>query len=327
VQPLRNFPEPLLEVEDLRTYFFTRRGVVKAVDGVSFSVAPGETLGIVGESGSGKTMTSLSLLRLVPPGGKVVGGKMLFEGTDLLKLSDNEMREFRGSKLSMILQDPMASLNPVYTVGEQVAEPLRQHQHLAGKSLWDQVTEALRLLRIPSPRERMQNYPHQMSGGMRQRVVGGIAISCMPKLIIADEPTTALDATIQAQYLALLKEIQRKTNVAIIFVSHDFGIVSRMCDRVAVMYAGKIVETATVGELFNNPRHPYTIGLVNSVPRLDRKVERLASIEGQPPSLLNLPPGCRFAPRCYAAFDKCREEEPPSFEAGPDHSASCWRVA
>jgi len=326
VQPLRNWPAPLLEVEDLRTYFYTRRAVVKAVDGVSFSVAPGETLGIVGESGSGKTMTSLSLLRLIPQGGKIVDGKILFEGTDLLKLNDAEMREFRGSQISMILQDPMASLNPVYTVGEQVAEPLRQHQHLSGKSLWDQVTEALRLLRIPSPRERLQNYPHQMSGGMRQRVVGGIAISCRPKLIIADEPTTALDATIQAQYLALLKEVQRETNVAIIFVSHDFGIVSRMCDRVAVMYAGKIVETATVGELFSNPRHPYTIGLVNSVPRLDRKVERLASIEGQPPALLNLPPGCRFAPRCYAAFEKCREEEPPSFEAGPDHSASCWRV-
>src|SRR5438067_7775236 len=275
-------PQPLLEVENLRTYFYTRRGVVKAVDGVSFSVMPGETLGIVGESGSGKTITSLSLLRLVPqPGGKIVGGKILFEGVDLLHLSEDEMRDYRGSKISMILQDPMASLNPVYTIGEQVAEPLRQHQHLWGKALWDQVTEALRLLRIPSPRERLRNYPHEMSGGMRQRVVGGIAMSCRPKLIIADEPTTALDATIQAQYLALLKDLQRQTNVSIIFVSHDFGVVSRMCDRVAVMYAGKIVETATTGELFANPRHPYTIGLVNSIPRLDRKVERLASIEGQ----------------------------------------------
>jgi oligopeptide/dipeptide ABC transporter ATP-binding protein len=224
----------------------------------------------------------------------------------------------------MIMQDPMASLNPVYTIGDQVAEPLRQHQHLSGKTLWERATEALRLLRIPSPRERLQNYPHQMSGGMRQRVVGGIAISCMPKLIIADEPTTALDATIQAQYLALLKDVQRQTNVAMIFVSHDFGIVARMCDRVAVMYAGQIVETATVRELFANPRHPYTIGLVNSVPRLDRKVERLASIEGQPPALLNLPPGCRFAPRCYAAFDRCGAYEPPSFEAGNDHFAACW---
>src|SRR5262245_10891599 len=320
--------EPLLQVEDLRTYFFTRRGVVKAVDGVSFSVAPGETLGIVGESGSGKTMTSLSLLRLVPqPGGRIVGGEVLFDGVDLLKLSESEMREYRGSQISMIMQDPMASLNPVYTVGEQVAEPLRQHQHLAGKALWDKATEALRLLRIPSPRERLRSYPHQMSGGMRQRVVGGIAISCMPKLIIADEPTTALDATIQAQYLALLKDLQRQTNVAMLFVSHDFGIVARMCDRVAVMYAGKIVETATVRQLFSNPRHPYTIGLVNSVPRLDRKEERLASIEGQPPALLNLPQVCRFAPRCYAVFDRCLQEEPPSIEAGPEHFASCWRVS
>jgi oligopeptide/dipeptide ABC transporter ATP-binding protein len=320
--------QPLLEVEDLRTYFFTRRGVVKAVDGVSFTVAPGETLGIVGESGSGKTITSLSLLRLVPqPGGKIVGGKMLFEGVDLLQLSEDQMRDYRGSKLSMILQDPMASLNPVYTVGEQVAEPLRQHQGLTGKALWDQVTEALRLLRIPSPRERLRNYPHQMSGGMRQRVVGGIAISCLPKLIIADEPTTALDATIQAQYLAHLKELQRQTNFAMIFVSHDMGIVARMCDKVAVMYAGKIVETAPVRDLFKNPQHPYTIGLLNSVPRVDRKIERLASIEGQPPLLLDLPPGCRFAPRCYAVFDRCREEEPPRVEAGEEHVAACWRVA
>jgi oligopeptide/dipeptide ABC transporter ATP-binding protein len=321
-------PRPLLEVEDLRTHFFTRRGVVKAVDGVSFSVMPGETLGIVGESGSGKTMTSLSLLRLVPqPGGRIVGGKILFDGVDLLQLSEAEMREYRGSQISMILQDPMASLNPVYTVGEQVAEPLRQHQNLGGKNLWDQVTEALRLLRIPSPRERLRNYPHEMSGGMRQRVVGGIAISCQPRLIIADEPTTALDATIQAQYLALLKEVQRQTNVAIVFVSHDFGVVSRMCDRVAVMYAGRIIETASVRELFSNPQHPYTIGLVNSVPRLDRKVERLASIEGQPPALLNLPPGCRFAPRCYAALDICREEDPPTRQPAPAHLATCWRVS
>jgi oligopeptide/dipeptide ABC transporter ATP-binding protein len=271
-------------------------------------------------------MTSMALLRLIPPGGKIVSGKVLFEGVDLLKLSEEKMRAYRGSKLSMIMQDPMASLNPVYTIGDQVAEPLKQHQHLSGKTLWDKATEALRLLRIPSPRERLQNYPHQMSGGMRQRVVGGIAISCMPRLIIADEPTTALDATIQAQYLALLKDVQRQTNVAMIFVSHDFGIVARMCDRVAVMYAGKIVETATVRELFSNPQHPYTIGLVNSVPRLDRKVERLASIEGQPPALLNLPPGCRFAPRCYAAFDRCRVQEPPSLEAGDEHFASCFLV-
>jgi oligopeptide/dipeptide ABC transporter ATP-binding protein len=221
----------------------------------------------------------------------------------------------------------MASLNPVYTVGEQVAEPIRQHQHLSGKKLWDEVTEALRLLRIPSPRERLRNYPHQMSGGMRQRVVGGIAISCLPKLIIADEPTTALDATIQAQYLKLLKDLQKQTNVAIIFVIHDFGVVASMCDRVAVMYAGQIIETADVHELFRNPRHPYTIGLVNSVPRLDRKVERLASIEGQPPSLVDLPPGCRFAPRCGEVVERCWRDLPGPIQVGAHHTASCWRAA
>ncbi len=317
----------LLQVENLQTSFFTRRGVVKAVDGVSFSLGEGETLGIVGESGSGKTMTGLSLLRLVPqPGGKIVGGKVIFEGTNLLELSERALRTYRGGKISMILQDPMASLNPVFTIGEQVAEPLRQHQGLSGKRLRDKAIEALRLLQIPSPEARLRNYPHQMSGGMRQRVVGGIAISCRPQLIIADEPTTALDATIQAQYLALLKDVQRQTNVAMIFISHDFGIVAKMCDRVAVMYAGKIVETAGVKELFDNPKHKYTIGLLDSVPRLDRKVDRLASIEGQPPDLLNLSGGCRFAPRCASVFEPCREQ-PPTVQVGDEHFAACWRVA
>ena len=325
---LQTSSAPLLQVEDLQTYFFTRRGVVKAVDGVSFSVAPGETLGIVGESGSGKTMTSLSLLRLVPqPGGKIVGGKVLFEGVDLLKLSEADMRDYRGAKISMILQDPMASLNPVYTVGEQVAEPLRQHQKLRGQALWSKVIDALRLLRIPAPQARLRNYPHQMSGGMRQRVVGGIAISCRPQLIIADEPTTALDATIQAQYLALLKDVQRQTNVGMIFVSHDLSVIGRMCDRVAVMYAGKIVETAGVRELFNHPKHPYTAALLASVPRLDQKVERLASIEGQPPALIDLPPGCRFAPRCTLADERCTREDPPRVQVGEKHFASCWRAS
>jgi len=325
---LQTSSAPLLQVEDLQTYFFTRRGVVKAVDGVSFSVAPGETLGIVGESGSGKTMTSLSLLRLVPqPGGKIVGGKVLFEGVDLLKLSEADMRDYRGAKISMILQDPMASLNPVYTVGEQVAEPLRQHQKLRGQALWSKVIDALRLLRIPAPQARLRNYPHQMSGGMRQRVVGGIAISCRPQLIIADEPTTALDATIQAQYLALLKDVQRQTNVGMIFVSHDLSVIGRMCDRVAVMYAGKIVETAGVRELFNHPKHPYTAALLASVPRLDQKVERLASIEGQPPALIDLPPGCRFAPRCALADERCTREDPPRVQVGEKHFASCWRAS
>jgi len=317
----------LLQVENLQTHFFTRRGIVKAIDGVTFHVAQGETLGIIGESGSGKTVTSLSILRLVPkPGGRIVGGKIIFDGKDILKLSDVEMRSYRGKRISMILQDPVASLNPVYTIGEQVAEPVRQHQGLRGKALRDTVISALRLLQIPSPESRLRDYPHQMSGGMRQRVVGGIAISCRPELLIADEPTTALDATIQAQYLALLRHIQRQTNVSIIFITHDFGIVARMCDRVAVMYAGKVVETADTKELFDNPRHPYTVGLLNSVPRLDRKVERLCSIEGQPPTLLNPLPGCGFAPRCGSAYAPCYREYPPELRVGGEHFASCWRL-
>jgi oligopeptide/dipeptide ABC transporter ATP-binding protein len=317
----------ILKVEDLRTYFFTRRGVVKAIDGVSFYVEEGETLGIVGESGSGKTVTSLSILRLVQkPAGKIVGGKIIFDGKDLMELSEEEMRSYRGRMISMILQDPMASLNPVYTIGDQVAEPVRLHQRLQGKKIKEAVISALRMLKIPSPEIRLRDYPHQMSGGMKQRVGGAIAISCHPRLLIADEPTTALDATIQAQYLALLKDIQRQTNVAIIFITHDFGIVAKMCHRVAVMYAGKIVETAATRELFKNPKHPYTSALLNSVPRLDRKVDRLYSIEGQPPQLMNLPPGCRFYPRCPVATDICREQQPPEVEIGDGHFASCWRL-
>jgi len=317
----------ILKVEDLCTYFFTRRGVVKAIDGVSFYVQEGETLGIVGESGSGKTVTSLSILRLVEkPAGKIVGGKIIFDGKNLLELSEEEMRSYRGKMISMILQDPMASLNPVFTVGDQVAEPVQLHQRLQGKKVKEAVISALRMLKIPSPETRLRDYPHQMSGGMKQRVGGAIAISCHPKLLIADEPTTALDATIQAQYLALLRDIQRQTNVAIIFITHDFGIVAKMCHRVAVMYAGKIVETAATRELFDTPKHPYTSALLNSVPRLDRKDDRLYSIEGQPPQLMNLPPGCRFHPRCPVAIDICSEQQPSEVEIGDGHFASCWRL-
>jgi len=317
----------ILKVEDLRTYFFTRRGVVKAIDGVSFHVQEGETLGIVGESGSGKTVTSLSVLRLVQkPAGKIVGGKIIFDGKDLMELTEVEMRSYRGRMISMILQDPMASLNPVYTIGDQVAEPVKLHQRLHGKKVKEAVISALRMLQIPSPEIRLRDYPHQMSGGMKQRVGGAIAISCHPRLLIADEPTTALDATIQAQYLALLKDIQRQTNVAIIFITHDFGIVAKMCHRVAVMYAGKIVETAETRKLFETPKHPYTVALLNSVPRLEKKVDRLYSIEGQPPQLMNLPPGCRFQPRCPMAIDICREQQPAEVETGDGHFASCWRL-
>ena len=317
----------LLQVEDLRTSFFTRAGEVKAVDGVSFYVREGETFGIVGESACGKTVTALSILRLLPePAGRIVGGKVILDGTNLLELSKKEMREYRGRMISMILQDPMTSLNPVYTIGDQIAESVRLHQKLPENMVEQEVISALRLLQIPSPETILREYPFQMSGGMRQRVVGAIAMSCYPRLLIADEPTTALDATIQAQYLDLFKEVQQQTNVAIIFITHDFGVIASMCHRVGVMYAGRIVETAATSTIFKEPKHPYTSALINSVPRLDRKDDRLYSIEGQPPSLMNLPPGCRFAPRCPDAKEVCREQQPPEVKISDGHSVSCWRV-
>ena len=320
--------EIILQVEDLRSYFFTRQGVVKAVDGISFYVREGETFGIVGESGCGKTVTGLSLLRLLPePAGKIVGGKIILDGTNIMELSKKEMREYRGKMISMILQDPMTSLNPVYTVGDQIAESVQLHQGIRDDEIVDErVISALRLLEIPAPEVRVHDYPFQMSGGMRQRVVGAIAMSCYPRLLIADEPTTALDATIQAQYMALFKDIQKQTDVAIIFITHDFGVIATMCNRVAVMYAGKIVETATTRDIFKAPRHPYTSALIHSVPHLDRKDERLYSIEGQPPSLMDLPPGCRFAPRCSDTQTVCQEEEPPEVKIDDEHTVSCWKV-
>jgi len=317
----------ILQVEDLHTSFFTRAGEVKAVDGVSFYVREGETFGLAGESGCGKSVTALSILRLLPePAGQIIGGKIILDGTNLLELDKKEMRAYRGKMISMILQDPMTSLNPVFTIGNQIAESVRLHQGLRDEKAEEEVVSALRLLNIPSPETILGEYPFQMSGGMRQRVVGAIAMSCYPRLLIADEPTTALDATIQAQYMALFKDVQKKTNVAIIYITHDFGVIAQMCHRVAVMYAGKIMETATTRELFEAPKHPYTSALINSVPRLDRKDERLYSIEGQPPSLMNLPPGCRFAPRCPIAKAVCREQEPPEVKISSGHSVSCWRV-
>jgi oligopeptide transport system ATP-binding protein len=317
----------VLQVEDLHTSFFTRVGEVKAIDGVSFYVREGETFGIVGESGCGKTVTGLSIIRLLPePVGQIVGGKIILDGTNLLELSNQEMREYRGRMISMILQDPMTSLNPVYTIGDQIAESVRLHQGLRGEMVNQEVISALRLLKIPSPEVLLGDYPFQMSGGMRQRVVGAIAMSCRPRLLIADEPTTALDATIQAQYMALFKDVQKKTNVSIIFITHDFGVIAQMCHRVGVMYAGKILETADTSTIFKAPKHPYTSALINSVPRLDRKDKRLYSIEGQPPSLVDLPPGCRFYPRCPIAKDICRQQEPPEVEVGDGHSVSCWGV-
>jgi oligopeptide/dipeptide ABC transporter ATP-binding protein len=319
---------PLLEVKDLRTWFFTRWGVVKAVDGVSFTLGASETLGLVGESGCGKSMTALSILRLQPrPAGRIVGGQVLLQGEDLLQKSEREMRRIRGRQISMILQDPMQSLNPVFSVGEQIAEALRIHQGLEGPTLWEQAREMLRRVKIPSPELRLRAYPHQMSGGMRQRVVGAISLACRPAILIADEPTTSLDVTIQAQYLRLLKGLQEEMGLALIFITHDFGIVAKMCDRVAVMYAGRIVESAEVRELFNHPRHPYTVALLNSVPRLETKIERLSSIEGQPPLLYDLPPGCPFAPRCPHARDRCRDEYPPEVAVADGHRVNCWMPA
>jgi len=317
----------LLEVIDLKTYFFTRRGIAKAVDGVSFSLNEGETLGLVGESGCGKSITAFSLLRLVPrPAGRIVSGKVLFEGVDLLQLSEVEMRKLRGSRLSMIPQDPDSSLNPVFTIGSQVAEAIGIHQKLKKESLWQRTVEMLRLVRIPSPEMRLQHWPHQMSGGMKQRIVGAIALSCQPHLLIADEPTTFLDTTVQAQYLRLLKEIQQTANLSMLFITHDFGIVANMCDRVAVMYAGRIVENAELRELFNNPLHPYTVALMRSLPKLEVKVERLYNIEGQPPDLRNLPKGCSFASRCAKAREKCYSQYPPQVTVSEGHSLSCWQV-
>ena len=317
--------QPVLKVEDLKTYFFTRAGVVKAVDGISFELKKGETLGIVGESGSGKSMTAWSILGLVPkPSGRIVGGRITYQGENLLEKSNSEMREIRGSGICMVMQDPLTSLNPVFNIGNQILECLRMDSANSSRSLRDQAVELLSKVRIPAPEARIASFPHQMSGGMRQRVVGAIAISRSPNLLIADEPTTSLDATIQLQYLALLKEIQAQTGAAVIFITHDFGIVARMCDRVAVMYAGKIVEQAEVLRLFDHPAHPYTQALLKSVPDLDTVVDLLPSIEGQPPSLEDLPEGCAFAPRCPYVFEKCNEY-PPEIAIAPDQMARCWR--
>ena len=318
--------QPVLELKQLQTYFFSAQGtrVVKAVDGVSFAINQGETLGIVGESGSGKTVTSTSILRLLPPAARIVGGEILFNGENLVTKSEPEMRQLRGSQITMILQDPMMSLNPLFTIGEQIAEPIRIHRHMRGARLVERIKELLRGVRIPSPEVRMTEYPHQMSGGMRQRIVGAIGISCEPKLLIADEATTSLDVTIQAQYLDLLKDIQHRSNLAMIFITHNIGIVAKMCDQVGVMYAGKLVERAPVRTIFNSPAHPYTEALLHAVPSLTEKTDRLWSIEGQPPDLTNPPAGCPFHPRCPKAEDRCRSEVPPEFQVGENHIARCW---
>ena len=314
----------ILRVQDLQTHFFTRTGVVKAVDGISFELRQGETLGIVGESGSGKSMTAWSILGMVPHPGQIVGGRIEYLGENLLEKSKGELRDIRGSGISMVMQDPLTSLNPVFTVGDQLTETLQLEYPEPKRSLRQRAAQLLANVRIPAPEDRLDNYPHQMSGGMRQRVVGAIAIARAPNLLIADEPTTSLDATIQLQYLRLLKDIQEQTGAAIIFITHDFGIVARMCDRVAVMYAGRIVEQSGVEDMFDYPAHPYTEALLQSVPDLDADVDTLPSIDGQPPSLDALPVGCAFAPRCIHAYERC-EEYPPEFVVAPGHTSRCWR--
>ncbi len=319
--------EVVLQVEDLRMYLHTRWGITKAVDGISFDLRAGETLGIVGESGSGKSMLALSLVGLTPePASRFEGGSILLDGVDLVGLSDRKMRQIRGKKISMILQDPHQSLNPVFTVGNQIEEAIRVPGASGTREdVRRRAIEALQGVHVPEPRRRLRNYPHEMSGGMKQRVVGAMAMTNTPRVLIADEPTTALDVTIQAQYLRLLRDLQRRTGVAMIIISHDFGVIAETCDRLAVMYAGRFVEQGTVTEVFDNPSHPYTKGLLESHPRYVGRGERLRSIEGAPPELTNLAPGCRFSPRCELAGPDCDESDPPLRWVAEDHATWCFK--
>jgi len=317
---------PLLDIRRLSTHYVSARGtrVTRAVDDVSLVLDQGQTLGIVGESGSGKTTLALTLLRLLPPAARIVSGEILFEGADLLKKSDGEMRRIRGKRIAMILQDPMASLNPLFTVGDQVAEPIRVHEHASRGNAWGRALELLKAVRIAAPETRVREYPHQLSGGMRQRIVGAIAISCEPRVLIADEPTTSLDLTIQAQYLKLLRDLQRSHNLALIFITHNLGIVAKMCDQVAVMYAGRLVEAGPVKQIYNAPAHPYTQALLESIPRVGDNRKRLTAIDGQPPDPSAPPPGCAFHPRCPKIMDRCRSEVPPEFGVADAQTSRCW---
>jgi oligopeptide/dipeptide ABC transporter ATP-binding protein len=316
----------LLTIQDLETHFFTGEGVVRAVDGVTLCVRPGETLGLVGESGCGKTVTALSILRLIPdPPGRIVGGTIAFEGRDLLRLPEEEMRSIRGRAISMIFQEPMTSLNPVFTVGEQVAEGIRHHQQVSRREAWDRAVEVLRRVKIPDPARRAHEYPHQLSGGLRQRVMIAMALALGPKLLIADEPTTALDVTIQAQIVELLMGLQEEMRMAVILITHDLGVIAETADRVVVMYAGRVVEEAPAEQLFETPLHPYTQGLLESLPKLDagKRHRRLAAIPGVIPNLLDLPTGCKFAPRCPKVIGDCWPAEPELREVRPGHWARC----
>ncbi|NLY29012.1 MAG: ABC transporter ATP-binding protein [Firmicutes bacterium] len=318
--------EKLLEVRGLKTYFYTEDGVVPAVDGVDFVLNKGETLGIVGESGCGKSVTSLSIMRLIPdPPGKIVEGEILFEGSNLLEKTEAEMRNIRGNDISMIFQEPMTSLNPVFTIGDQIMEAIILHQRLNKAEARERAIEMLRLVGIPSPERRVDEYPHQLSGGMRQRVMIAMALSCNPKLLIADEPTTALDVTIQAQILDLMRKLRDEFGTAIMLITHDLGVVAELAERVVVMYAGKIVEKADVKLLFGNPLHPYTVGLLGSIPKLTEQQDRLQVIEGVVPHPAFMPKGCRFHPRCKEARDICKVEEPELMEHAPGHLVACWK--
>ena len=317
---------PLLAVEGLTTHYVSARGtrVTRAVEDVSFTLGDGETLGIVGESGSGKTTLALSLLRLLPPAARTIAGAIRFEGENLLTKSEAELRHIRGKRMAMILQDPMASLNPLFTIGDQVGEPLRVHEGVSRRGAWERARELLGAVRISAPDARVRNYPHELSGGMRQRIVGAIAISCGPRLLIADEPTTSLDVTIQAQYLSLLRELQRAQGLALIFITHNLGIVARMCDKVAVMYGGRIVESGPVRRIFGAPAHPYTCALIESIPKLGDSNGRLTAIEGQPPDPAALPGGCAFHPRCPARLERCAVDRPHDTAVGDEHRTACW---
>ncbi len=316
----------LLEVRDLKTYFFTQEGMVKAVDGVSFDLQEGETLGLVGESGCGKSVSAMSLMRLIPdPPGKIVSGEVIFEGKDLVTMSDEEIRTIRGNRIAMIFQEPMTSLNPVLTIGRQLTEALELHLHMDKRAALNRAAELLQAVGIPDAERRIDDYPHQFSGGMRQRVMIAMGMSCSPKLLLADEPTTALDVTIQAQVLEVMQKLSRDTGAATIIITHNLGVVARYAQRVNVMYAGRIIERADAADLYSHPLHPYTLGLLNSVPRLDEALrEKLDPIEGLPPDLINLPPGCPFVPRCKFVKPKCMEQYPPLMEVAKDHTAACW---
>jgi oligopeptide transport system ATP-binding protein len=317
----------LLEVKDLRTYFFTQEGTVRAVDGVSWDLDEGETLGLVGESGCGKSVTALSILRLIPnPPGRIVDGEILFEGRDLLKVSNSEMRHIRGNRIAMVFQEPMTSLNPVLTIGNQIVEVIKLHMGLEQAEGRARAVELLEMVGIPEAQRRIDDYPHQFSGGMRQRAMIAMALACNPKLLLADEPTTALDVTIQAQILDIIARLARELGTAVVLITHNLGVVARYVDNVNVMYAGKIIEKGSVTDIFREPRHPYTVGLLRSVPRLDAlEHERLVTIEGQPPLLISPIPGCPFEPRCDWAIDKCSTDAPQLEEKSAGHLAACWR--